>query len=437
MRDISRRRRLRMLLLFLLLIPAALLPISCRRVDTPAIPPADPDIRPPRNLPLLSRIAMNAYVGRQVKKGVRSGYVAIFGKDGYAVHSLARGWSDIDGERPMTMDTRFRIASMTKPVTAAAAMILVDEGKLNLADPVSRYVPAAGSLRVATAAEADASGAVPSVSLDSPLTVEHLLTFTAGIGSGDDDSDLGLVWAEGDLYGGSGSLEDRVERILRAPLYERPGRQWRYGWSADVLAAVVESAAGEPFGKFVERRILQPLGMESTGFLSAMGYREDFATMYTQNENKELMAVNEPASDAPEWTPGGSGLVSTASDYLRFAMMLGNGGAYNGVRILSEEAVRGMTRAHVPDGVLSDEDIEGLGWGYGLAVVVDSKSTPTADRNGDFWWSGYYGTTFFVSPRTGLTGVILTQNQPGPWSDRPVSVYVIQALAFLGAGGRR
>jgi CubicO group peptidase (beta-lactamase class C family) len=124
--------------------------------------------------------------------------------------------------------------------------------------------------------------------------------------------------------------------------------------------------------------------------------------------------------------------VSTAGDYLRFALMLWNGGRYDGARILAPGAVAEMTRAHVSSGVLEDQGIQGLGWGFGLAVVVDAEATPTIDRDGDFWWSGYYGTTFFVSPSTGLVGVVLTQNQPGPHSPHPYPVYLAQAFAFAG-----
>jgi CubicO group peptidase (beta-lactamase class C family) len=223
-----------------------------------------------------------------------------------------------------------------------------------------------------------------------------------------------------------------VDRILTAPLYEQPGQKWRYGWSADVLARVVEVTAAEPFDEFLQRRIFVPLGMSSTSFLPPAEQRSGLATMYTQDANGDLTRVEVPASDAVDWTPGGSGLVSTASDYMRFALMLWNGGSYDGARILSPETVRLMTQPHVRSGVLVEEGIDGLGWGLGLAVVVDADTTPMIDRNGDFWWSGYYGTTFFVSPETGLVGVVLTQNQPSEFSGRPYPIYLAQAFAFFG-----
>ena len=172
--------------------------------------------------------------------------------------------------------------------------------------------------------------------------------------------------------------------------------------------------------------------MTSTSFFATASNRDGLATMYTQDPLGRLVAVDRPRGESIDWTPGGSGLISTAGDYMRFALMLWNGGTYQGVQILKPETVAMMTQAQVPSGVLEDEDIKGLGWGLGMAVVVDGDATPTFDRTGDYWWSGTYGTTFFVSPSTGLVGVVMSQNQTGPYSPRPFAVYLAQGLAFLG-----
>jgi len=405
---------------------------ACGAAPDPGVPPAEPGAAPAAGLSRAARFGLDRFLGASAALGIHSGYVAIVARDGHAVHATTAGWADREARRPMQLDTHFRMASMTKPVTAVAAMILVEEGRLGLDDPVSRTVPAAAALRVATSAEADASGRVPTEPLERPLRVRDLLTFQSGIGSEDDPSDLGRLWAARDLYTGSGSLALRVDRLLEAPLYEQPGTRWRYGWSADVLARVVEVAAGQPFGDFVRERITEPLGMSATRFFAEPDSREGLATLYTQDEARRLVPVAESRSDATDWTPGGSGLVSTAGDYLRFALMLWNGGAYGDARILAPETVAEMTRPHVASGVLAEEGIEGLGWGLGLAVVVDAGASATPDRNGDFFWSGYYGTHFFVSPKTGLVMVILTQNLPSEHSRRPYPVYLAPALAFWG-----
>ena len=392
---------------------------------TPAGPNAPSLTRP-------ARIALDLFLNAGALLGLQSGYVAIFARDGELVHATTAGYADIASRAPMQFDTQFRIASMTKPITAVAAMILVEEGRLGLDDPVAQYIPAAADLRVATSQTALPDGTFPSVPLDEPLTVRDLLKFASGIGGNATTSDLDRLWAGNNLYTGSGSLEQRVDRILTSPLYEQPGEVWRYGWSADVLARVVEVAADEPFGDFVTGRILDPLGMTATEFLTAESPRDRLATMYTQDSAGRLVVVDRLGGDSLDWTPGGSGLVSTASDYMRFALMLWNGGTYQDTQILKPETVTLMTRPAVESGVLIDEGIEGLGWGLGMAVVVDGDATANFDRTGDYWWSGFYGTTFFVSPSTGLVGVVLSQNQPGPYSPTPYVVYLAQALAFFG-----
>ena len=392
---------------------------------TPAGPNAPSLTRP-------ARIALDLFLNAGALLGLQSGYVAMFARDGELVHATTAGYADIASRAPMQFDTQFRIASMTKPITAVAAMILVEEGRLGLDDPVAQYIPAAADLRVATSQTALPDGTFPSVPLDEPLTVRDLLKFASGIGGIATTSDLDRLWFGNNLYIGSGSLEQRVDRILTSPLYEQPGEVWRYGWSADVLARVVEVAAGEPFGDFVTGRIIDPLGMTSTEFLTAESPRDRLATMYTQDSAGRLVVVDQLGGDSLDWTPGGSGLVSTASDYMRFALMLWNGGTYQDTQILKPETVTLMTRPAVESGVLIDEGIEGLGWGLGMAVVVDGDATANFDRTGDYWWSGFYGTTFFVSPATGLVGVVLSQNQPGPYSPTPYVVYLARALAFFG-----
>ena len=406
---------------------------ACSDLVEVGIPPANPEGEDPKPLGRLSTSALDAVLTLDTWIGSVSGYVAMFARDGHVVHATTAGYADIESRRPMQLETRFRMASMTKPVTAVAALLLIEEGRLGLDDPVARYIPAAGELRVATSIQNAAGGTIPTAPLARPLTVRDLLTFRAGIGSEEDTSDLGQLWSARYIYAGSGSLEERVDRILTAPLYEQPGARWRYGWSADVLARVVEVAAGEPFDRFLERRIFAPLGMESTGFLPPEGDRADLATMYTHDEDGDLVRVDTPRSDAVGWTPGGSGLVSTAGDYMRFALMLWNGGSYAGTRILSRSSVELMTRPHVASGPLEDQDIEGVGWGLGIAVVVDADATPLVDRNGDFWWAGYYGTNFIVSPETGVVGVILTQSQPGPFTGDAYVLYFAPAFAFWGS----
>lgn len=397
------------------------------------VPPAAGGLAQPENLDWWSRAAIDAYMRFSAWRGAQSGYIALFAKDGVPVYGNVAGWKDIASREPMRMDTPVRIASMTKPVTAVGAMKLVEEGRLGLDDPVADYLPEFAALRVATSHQPGADGAFPSKPLETVLTIRHLLMFSSGVGPGrGKESALVDLWDREGIYEQpSGDLAQRVSALAQLPLLEEPGTRWRYGFSLDVLARVIEVVTGETISDYLHSRVIDPLGMENTRYLPPRGEREALATVYTQDRNGDLILA--PLPYDTDWTPGGGGLVSTAADYMRFALMLWNGGEYQGVRILQRSTVEEMTRLHLSGGVLAGEGIEGLGWGLGMAVVADEEASLTPDRNGDFWWSGYYGTTFFVSPSTGLVGVILSQNEPGEFSGLPVEVYVIQGIALAGS----
>jgi len=380
-----------------------------------------------------SRAAMDALCRFTVWRGASSGYIAMFSHNGVPIHSMVCGYQDIASERRMTLDTQMRIASMTKPITAVAAMSLVEEGRLGLDDPVGSYLPAFNNSLLATDHERDASGKFPTRPVSNPMLVRHLLMFASGVGPGrEQGSALVDYWDANGIYQQSGGdLVARVTALGRLPLLEEPGTSWRYGFSADVLGAVLEKATGQPLADIFEERIFIPLGMDNTRFLPPPDQRSDMATVYIANESGEL-APSPLRFDNNNWAPGGSGLVSTLSDYMRFALMLWNGGEYQGARVLQQETVDNMFQLHVAEGVLLREGIEGLGWGLGLSVVADAEASVMPDNDGDAWWSGFYGTTFLVSPDTGLTGVIMSQLEPNEHAPRPVEVFLIQGLAHAG-----
>jgi CubicO group peptidase (beta-lactamase class C family) len=396
------------------------------------LPPAQDGLAPPENLAWWSRAAIDALMRFSVWQGSHSGYIALFARDGVPIYSNAVGFKDIASGQDMAMDTHVRIASMTKPITAVAAMSLVEEGALRLDDPVADYLPEFSNLRVATSHSPNADGTFPSKPSTTILRVRHLLMFASGMGPGrEDGSALVKYWDDNGIYEQpEGALAERVTAIASFPLLEEPGTRWRYGFSADVLARVIEVVSGQSISDVLQARVLQPLGMEHTRYLPPPADREELATVYTQDQDGKL--IEAPLPYDTDWTPGGGGLVSTATDYMRFALMLWNGGEYQGVRILQQATIDEMRKLHVPDGVLAAEGIEGLGWGLGMAVVADADATMTPDRDGDFWWAGYYGTTFFVSPETGLVGIVMIQNEPSEYSGLPIGVYIAQGLAFAG-----
>ncbi len=384
----------------------------------------------------VSRAMTDAFLKFQVWSGARSGFVVMFAREGQPIYANAVGWKDIDSKEPMQLDTRMRFASMTKPVTAVAAMKLVEDGVLGLDDPVAKYIPAYANVQVASSHSRNAQGGFDTRAPETELLVRHLLMFSSGIGPGMEanPSDLHKFWDENTIYTDSSeSLADRINRIAVQPLFEDPGTKWRYGWSADVLARVVEVASGTAFDNYLNETIFAPLGMGATSYLPEESERGDMATVYTQNEKGDLVFA--PTTiDAINWTPGGSGLVSTAGDYMRFALMLWNSGEYQGVRILKEETVAEMTRLHLNSGVLAGMDIDGVGWGLGMAVMADAENSLIPGNNGEYWWNGYYGTTFFVDPVTDTVGVLLSQNEPkGLDGDGgPTPLFVAKGIAIGG-----
>lgn len=400
------------------------------RIEIPALPAARAELAEPEALPGWRRLAIDGVLEARVLMGARSGYVALVARDGRLVHATTAGYRDVAAQTPMTMDTRFQLASMTKPIVATAAMILVEEGRLGLDDLVSDHLPAFGSMSVAVRDDVGAvTGRTPQTER---MRVRHLLSFSSGIGGNSfDKSPLGLDWRENGLYAGDGSLAERVERLASFPLFEQPGTRWRYGASLDVMARIIELVAEQPLEVFLEQRIFTPLGMHATRYAKDTPPDVPLARMYTQNEDGDLVPKEGPLHPGADWTPGGSGLVGTATDYMRFALMLWNDGEYDGVRILAPETVRTMRALEVESGVLADMGIEGLGFGLGVSVVADEDAARMAARKGDFWWSGAYGTHFWVSPETGIVLVVLQQNAMSEHGGAPVAPFLVQQFALV------
>ena len=381
-------------------------------------------------LSFFRRTAIDRVIDYRVWSGARAGFVALVANHDGLIYARSAGHADLETQQEMALDTRFHIASMTKPVIAVAAMILIEEERLRLQDPVADFVPGFAQTRVIS--ERTEDGEWKTEPLATPITVHHLLTFTSGIGGyAETEAPLDRAWRSPDIeLAGLGTLAERVNRIPRLPLYEQPGTAWRYGWSADVLARVIEVAAGQPLDRFLRERIFDPLGLDHTGYPDEIEPGVPFARMYTHDEDGELL--REPRFDdyyGTGWTPGGGGLVSSARDYLRFALMLARGGSLGGVRILKEASVAEMTRLHVPEGVLADMGLEGLGWGFGVCVVADESKTIMPATNGDYWWSGRFGTQFWINPSSGTAVVVMQQTETSPYSDMPVTPTLVQILA--------
>ncbi|MDE2876204.1 MAG: PQQ-dependent dehydrogenase, methanol/ethanol family [Gemmatimonadota bacterium] len=339
-----------------------------------------------------------------IDQGVTAGIMTLVARRGEIVHWDARGWRVRD-EDPLEPDDIFRIYSMTKPVTSVAVMMLVEDGRLSLDDEVASVIPAFAGVKVY---QDNGNHRTP----DRPMLIRHLLTHTSGLSYGYFGTSAVDSMYNADLNGpatlGGYDLERRVEILASLPMVDDPGDRWNYSLSTDLLGRVVEVVSGQSFDRFLQDRIFGPLGMHDTGFQVPADSQDRFTAMYWQTP-EGLQMGDSPTEGSytrtPAWLSGGGGLVSTASDYLRFCRMLLGGGELDGVRVLEAETVRLMTRNHLADGLLPVMGIPGMGFGLGFAV-------PAGADDGAYWWSGVANTYFWIDPAEDIIAFAWTQLQP-------------------------
>ena len=363
-----------------------------------------------------------------VDAGEIAGVVTYVSRHGEVVHQDAYGLADIGARRPMTADSYFYIYSMTKPVTSVALLILYEEGKFQLGEPVARYLPELANARVFDRE----TGRV--VDATRQPTIQDVFRHTAGYLYGPQgDTDFDRAYAAANLLGSN--LAEFSQKLGQLPLGYQPGTRWVYSVSHDVQARLVEVLSGRPFDAFVRERILEPLDMTETVFGRPDRLKDQFATIYTENDGGAL--VPSDALDAPGMATrvlGGFSLSSTATDYARFAEMLVNNGELDGVRILSRKTVDLMASNHLPDGVTRGAagggTAGGEGYGLGVRVVVDPAKAGNLTSAGVFGWSGAAGTHFFVDRKEGLVGVFMIQKMGGggPRMSAEFETLVYQAI---------
>ncbi len=362
-------------------------------------------------------------LGAFVDKGQLPGFVTVVARDGKVVHFEAFGKRDVERELPMEKDTIFRMYSMTKPITGTAIMILVDEGKLKVTDEVSKYLPEFKEMTVLEVAEDGSTKIVPA---QNAMTIKHLLTHTSGLIYGlFDGGPLGKMYDDAGINpdGASGvTLEAFSKAVAKMPLKVEPGSKWHYSVAMDVLGRVVEVVTGQRYGDFLEERIFEPLNMKDSGFQVPSDKADRFAANYGP-QNGGMTLLEDPATSPylkePSLDSGGGGMVGTASDYLRFAQMLLNGGELDGVRIVSEAAVREMTTDHLgpefgnaPLGTIGPFPFDGIGFGYTGAVVKKGMKQTIFGGEGEYSWGGYASTDFWIDKKEKIVGIVLTQLIP-------------------------
>ena len=348
---------------------------------------------------------------RRINAGEASGFLAAIMRNGKIVHFDALGYRDIALKTPMLRDTIFRIMSMTKPIVSVAAMILAEENRLRLTDPVAKYIPSFAKSQVYVSGEGDSIVTAPA---KRQVQVRNLLSHTSGYTYGIfGNTPLDKLHMQRKLSPRFfKSLAEFSDAAAAMPLMFEPGTNWNYGISTDILGRVIEVASGQTLPDFLQQRILGPLGMIDTAFSVAPGKTARFANSYTKKP--EGLVIADDARQSPFLSPpaapsGGGGLTSTADDYLRFANMLLNEGELDGVRLLGPETVRLMRANHLSEKVT---EARGAGFGLGFGVDIVTGSRGYYGGPGTFHWSGADRTHFWVDPANRIIGLSMTQMEP-------------------------
>ncbi len=356
---------------------------------------------------------------RYVDRGEVPGVVTLVARRGRLVHLQAVGYRDAESKAPMTTDTIFRIASMTKPITSVAAMMLFEEGHFLLSDPVAKWLPEFADMKVVQVAPAGERVETPytTVPAKRPITIKHLLTHTAGLANsyrGMTQPELAKLAA---LRTPNDTMTDTLARLSKLPLNFQPGDAWEYGPATDVVGRLVEVISGQSLDEFFRQRIFDKLGMNDTHFYLPQSKVNRLAALYQPGTDKKIQ-LTEAATAESRWVrephvyfAGAGGLVSTPLDYWRFHQLMLNGGQLDGVRLLGRKTVELMTTNHIGDLPIW---LTGPGYGFGLgySVVKDVGATGLPASVGSYGWGGAFCTYFWVDPVEEMIGIVMTQVRP-------------------------
>jgi CubicO group peptidase (beta-lactamase class C family) len=348
-----------------------------------------------------------------VERGRLPGAVVAVARRGRLAYFEAVGFRDKAARAPMNADAIFRLASMTKPMASVAAMMLYEDGRLFLSDPVSKHLPGLGKPQVGVEQIDPATGrvALTSVPAQREMTVQNLLRHTSGLTYGNrGTTQIHAYYPEGSgVASRTLSSAELVDRLRKAPLLYQPGTVWEYGFSTDVLGLVVEAVAGKTLGAFLDERLFKPLSMGDTAFVVPSSRAGRVAQPLAKDPDTGR-DITMPDFTAPaRFECGGACAVSTASDYVRFAQMLLNRGSLDGVRILGRKTVEYMTADHLGTAIASVRVPNGYGFGLGFAVRRAAGGPDLTGSAGDYNWGGAYGTYFWVDPREELAVVYMAQ----------------------------
>lgn len=356
----------------------------------------------------LGRIA--TVMTEQVEKGVFPGAVTFVARRGAIVHHEARGFRDAAKSQPMTKDSLFRLASMTKPIVTVAAMMLVERGAMKLNDPIATWLPELKDMKVETP--------TGDVTVNRPIMVHDLMRHTAGFvyGGSTKSARIKQMYEEGNIEARQVDItgDEMLKRLGQIPLAHQPGTFWEYSIAVDVLGLLVERVAKKPLDQILKELLLEPLGMKDTAFWVPTEKVARIADALDADPMKASLSKSYRILENPAgkcYFKGGAGLVGTAEDYLKFAQMMVNGGEYQGKRYLSRKTVEFMLSDHVVGlgGTTVATTGPGYGFGLGFAVRVHDGVAWVPGSKGDAMWAGIWGTSFWIDPKEQLVGVLMSQ----------------------------
>jgi CubicO group peptidase (beta-lactamase class C family) len=359
----------------------------------------------------LSRI--KPVMQRYVDDNKLPGMITMVARHGKIVHFEKYGYMDKD--KTMRYDAIFRIASMTKPVTSVAVMILYEEGYFQLDDPVADYIPEFRDLKVFSSIDENGIHTVDQVR---PMTIRDLLTHTSGLTGIGADTPVDSMYNAANLS--DGTLKEMIQKLSEIPLLYQPGTTWNYSRSTDVLGYLIETLSGKPLDMFLKERIFIPLGMDDTDFYVPKEKFERVGAVYAP-DSTGIRIIMEPdtniVSIPVKFLSGNGGLYSTATDYMIFSRMLLNRGEYNGIRILGSRTVDLMTSNQISDERMPEDDffgplMSGMGFGFGFAVLQDNRGAKITGSEGSYWWSGSGNTYFYIDPHEDMIVILMTQFVP-------------------------
>lgn len=358
---------------------------------------------------------VRALLSRYIQKGEIAGAVSLVARKGRLVHLEAQGVMDLETRRPMRTDTIFRLASMTKPITSLAVMMLHEEGHFLLDDPISKFLPEFRSPKVAIANApherfSDGFRTVPAAR---EITIRDLLTHTAGLASGSGGPTLALSKGMAEFRKPERTMAEYITELAKLPLNFHPGTAWEYGPATDVLGRLVEVISNQTLDQFFRTRIFEPLGITDTFFYLPDDRLPRLATAYRKaGTGLEKLTAPGPAARNGRFHAGAGGLAGTAEDYLRFCQMLLNGGQLDGKRLASRKTIEAMTANHIGQLPMWDDSLRSYGFGLGFRVRRQLGQSLTLGSVGEYGWGGAYGTYFWVDPKEQMIGILMIQLMP-------------------------